>query len=311
MIVFDWFKMRTRSLRRCLRTKYQDFLKIYAPKRYADILYKKQFGYNIDWRNPRDINEKIQWLMFYTDISEWVRLADKYRVREFVKERGCEEILIPLYGKWDRAEDIDWNALPNRFVIKANHGSGDARIVMNKSTEDLLSIQLYMQDVLSKPFGIDSAEIHYRKIKPCVIAEELLLPDKAKELADINPDFASVTDYKIWCFGGKPYYIFTGSNRNLVSHTVDFNIFDLEWNRHNEWMSDAFRNNALVPKPKHLDEMYEYAKKLSAGFPQVRVDLYECNDKVYFGEMTFTSQFGRMDYFTPYFLKIMGDMCKI
>lgn len=304
--IFENIKVMTRPIRRWHRNIVSKFIKKYCPKKYADILFENEFGYKIDWENPRDLNEKIQWLMFNTDISEWVRLADKYTVREFVKERGCEEILIPLYGKWDRAEDIDWNLLPSSFVIKTNHGSGDTRIVVNKQEEDLEKLRTYLKAALEKTYGEDSLEIHYKYIKPCIIAEQLLMP-KDVELSTMRKGAAPATDYKFWCFHGRPYYVFTGSNRNVEEHTVAFNIYDIEWNRHDEWMSESYRNTVSVPKPHHFEEMCKYASKLSLGFPQVRVDLYECNDKVYFGEMTFTSLCGRMDYFAPEFLKLMGE----
>ena len=306
-MLYNLIKEKTRPLRRWFRAQKREFIKWYYPKKLADILFQESFGRNIDWNNPRDLNEKIQWLMFNSDISEWARLADKYRVREFVKERGCEDILIPLYGKWDRAEDIDWNSLPNSFVIKVNHGSGDTHIVIDKSKADLIAIQNYMREALSKPYGIESAEIHYRKIKPCIIAEQLLSSSSITLTDNGLSNKAILSDYKIWCFHGVPYCIFTCTNRNLHTHEVVLNVYDLKWNRHDEWISEPYRNNIFVEMPHCLNEMIEYARKLSNGFPQVRVDFYECNNKIYFGEMTFTSACGRMDYFTQEFLKEMGD----
>lgn len=269
------------------------------PKRHADFLYKEIYGRNIDWKHPRDLNEFINYQAFYTDTSIWTQLADKYKVREYVRQKGCEEILIPLLGKWDNAEEIDFSTLPNQFILKSNHGSGDVIIVKDKQSTNLRTISEKINFALHQKFGLESAEPHYLKIKPCIIAEELLKPSNGK-----------LVDYKIWCFNGKPHCIFTGSNRDVEKHTVDFNVFDLDWNRMDHYMAEPFKNNVPVQKPKNLPAMLDYAQKLSQGFSQVRVDFYEVNDKIYFGEMTFTSQCGRMNYFTQEFLKEMLKQIK-
>ena len=124
--------------------------------------------------HPRDIDEKIQWLKFYGDTSQWPRLADKYAVREYVKEKGLEDILVPLIGKWDKAEDIPWDALPNQFVMKTNHGSGDALVCTDKSQLDTAYHTKNFDRLLKEKFGVTMYEPHYDKIKPCIIAEELL-----------------------------------------------------------------------------------------------------------------------------------------
>lgn len=314
MDFLNWLKVKTRRIRWRFNKKRQyEYLQLYAPKKLADMLFKQQFGYGIDWDNPRDLNEKIQWIMFNTDISEWVRCADKYAVRNFVKERGCEEILIPLYGKWDRVEDIDWDSLPNSFVMKVNHGCGDAQIVLDKTKADLSLVQKNMKEALARTWGIVTAEIHYRKIKPCIIAEQLLMPsqkEKIKEINGMSPN-ATMTDYKIWCFNGKPYCIQAYSGRDMKTNEMIRNVYDWEWNKHPEYYNEEYRSEVMDEKPVHLKDMYEYAAKLSAGFPEVRVDLYECNNRVYFGELTFTGSAGRIPTFTKEYLKEMGDQIDI
>ena len=275
---------------------YIDFIKHHVPQKYADMLYQRAFRHRINWKRPCDLNEIINYLAFKTDTSIWSRLADKYTVRTYVKEKGLAHILIPLLAKYDSPDDIDFGKMPNQFVMKCNNGCGDVIIIRDKNQANVKDIKNALKKSLNRKFGLESAEPHYLKIKPCIIAEEYL------PSTDI-----SVIDYKIWCFNGNPYCIFTGSNRNHEKHTVDFNVFDLEWNRMNHYMTERYRNNVFVPKPKHLDKMLSYAQILSNGFPEVRVDFYEVNGKVYFGEMTFTSNCGRMDYFTPEFLKIMGQ----
>lgn len=288
------------SIRNGLSEWYLDVLKHHFKRQYATYLYKRQLGREINWKHPKDLNEKINWLAFCTDTSEWTRLADKYLVRDFVKERGCEEILVPLYAKYDCVEDIQYEALPSKFILKLNNGSGDATIVKDKATIDKDKIARRLLKALNSNFGLDSAEPHYLKIKPCIIAEKLL-----------EPIGGELTDYKIWCFHGKPFCIFTCSNRNIINHTADYNIYDIQWNKQDCGLPLRFRNEKDIPCPLHLDRMLDYAHKLSDGFPQVRVDFYEVDGQIYFGEMTFTSMMGRMQYFTPEYLRLMGEQIQL
>lgn len=275
-------------------------LKYYFPCKYADMLYKNKFGYSINWKHPRDLNEKILYLAFKTDTTQWSILADKYAVRSYVKSKGCENILVPLYAKWDKIEDVDISILPNDFVIKLNNGSGDAIIVEDKTKVSCEEIKQKLTTSLEKKFGLDTAERHYLKIKPCIIVEKLLKPTNFK-----------LIDYKVWCFEGVPYCILTCSNRNMQMHKLDLALFDLKWNRIDENLTSLYRNDVFVPKPVNLEQMIEYAKILSEGIHQVRVDFYEIDGQIYFGEMTLTSATGKMDYFTPEYLVKMGNKIKI
>lgn len=284
------------KLRDSLYTHYIDFLKHHIPSKYANFLYQQTFGYKINWINPQDLNESINFLAFKTDTTIWTALADKYKVREYVKEKGLENILIPLLGHWKSVEDIDLDSLPNSFVIKCNNGSGDAIIIRDKNQINFNDIKNTINQSLNRKFGLESAEPHYLKIPPCIIAEQ-----------NISSIKEPLIDYKIWCFNGKPFCIFTVSNRNIKAHTADYNLYSLEWDDLSQiYLAEPFRNHIYVKKPTHLAEMLHYAQILSNEFPQVRIDFYDIDNKVYFGEMTFTSQCGRMDYFTPEYLRIMG-----
>lgn len=280
-----------------IRKYYMEYLMYHNPKKLKDILYYKKFHNNINWKDPKDLNEKINWLSFNTDTSLWTKCADKYRVREYIKECGCEEILVQLYGVWEKAENIDFDALPNKFVLKTNHGCGGIIIVRDKSVIDRESIIKRLQRNLDTPFGWELAEPHYLNIKPCIICEELL-----EDGAHAHP-----VDYKVWCFNGEPCYIWTTSDRVIETHELNGNLFDTEWHRLNHFMSEKFRNNVDVAKPKNLKGMLDYAKRLSQPFPQVRCDLYEIQGKIYFGELTFTSRAGLIGDYTQEALRIMGD----
>lgn len=268
------------------------------PKKLADFLYYLNFKRHINWAAPRDLNEIINFLAFNTDTTLWTRCADKYAVREYVKEKGLSNILIPLYGKWDKAEDMNFENLPSKFVVKTNNGYGDAFIVNDKSTIDINKIKKRMSEALNLKFGIESAEAHYTKIKPCIIAEKLLE----------TKNETGLVDYEVWCFHGKPYYIFTCSNRDLNTHHADFNLYDLQWNCiDDKAIVKSIRNSIRLPRPKNLTEMLYYASILSKDFVQARIDFYNIDGCIYFGEITLTSQAGRMNYFTDSFLEEMGE----
>lgn len=275
------------------------------PRVAVRIQYRHIMGRKINLSNPKDINEKINYLKFHANQVEWARLADKFAVREYVKGRGLGEFLIPLYGKYDSGEELidDWENLPDSFVIKSNHGCGTVKLVHNKHLENLFKIKEEMDEWLKMKFGVDTNEPHYRLIKPCIIVEKLLADPK------VNDYSCSLIDYKVWCFNGKPYCFFIGVDRHIdgMNQTVKFDAYDTEWNRIVGVMTDAHELPPLLPKPKNLQNLLKCASILSKGHKQVRVDLYDIDGKIYFGEMTFTSQGGYMDYFTQEFLLELGS----
>lgn len=291
-----------KAIKRYLRDSIFYIIGRINPKMLAGILYKRAFKHSLNWDNPKDINEKINWLKFNSDTSRWPDLADKYKVREYVRQCGLEDMLIPLYGKWDRAEDIDWDALPNEFVMKTNHGSGDAFICKDKQSIDKVYWTKYFAKLLKEKFGYKYAEPHYNKIKPCVIAEKLM--DNTKQAFASS----SIADYKIWCFDGVPAYIWLCYNR--TKHSTDVKLFDLDWNFHPEYSKSIphyVLSDEQIPRPESLDKMLEAASILSKGFPELRVDFYEIDGKAYFGEITLSSASGYNDFYADEFLRILGD----
>ncbi|MBR1927805.1 MAG: hypothetical protein IJ840_08695, partial [Bacteroidales bacterium] len=166
----------------------------------VDREWLKWKGYKVDWEHPRDINEKIQWLMCFSDTSMWTLCADKYRVREYVESKGLGEILIPLLGVWKKAEDIDFDSLPDKFAIKCNHDSGSTHLIDKEKGFDPEAVRSALAKDLRKRFGYYHGELYYNKIKPLVIAEGFVPPDN-DELT------RSPVDYKVWCFDGKPHAV--------------------------------------------------------------------------------------------------------
>ena len=273
------------------------------PEWVVRVRYLLRFHKRINLRHPANLNEKIQYLSLRTDTSEWSRLADKYAVRDWVRERGLGELLVPLYGVWDTAEAIDFDALPSQFVLKCTHGSGDAIIVRDKAQLDIPATRALLRATLSQTYGLAEGNLHYARIKPRVIAEELIVNDAATAARSL-----SLIDYKIWCFGGKAHSIWACTNR--TRQLVRVMTYDTQWNAHPEYGVDTphYQRDELLPRPPHLDRMIAAAETLAQGFPVVRVDLYDVADTIYFGEMTFTSLGGLMNYYTPAYLRLTGDL---
>lgn len=280
-------------------------------KRAIDILWWKIYHKRFPWDNPQTLNEKITWLSGASDTSLWSKYTDKYEVRKHVEELGLGHILTKCYGVWDRFEDIDFNALPNSFVLKCTHDCGSTIIIRDKANDlDLPKIEKFMKEHLSKPYGYDFVEPQYTIIKPRIMSEELI-PTSEKFQSH------SAVDYKIWCVNNKAEWVFVCYDRYLDSegkHSAVFDMYDVKsWQPIRHCLAPSYRNAAFkdVPKPKNYDEMIRAAEKLSTGFPIVRVDLYNIDGKIFFGELTFTSQGGHMDYYTDEFQRMIGGKIKL
>lgn len=277
------------------------------PVTICKMRFRKYFGRKMNLRNPQDINEKISWLELFSDTKLWTKCTDKFAVREYIKSCGLENILVKLYGKWDKGEDIEWEKLPQQFILKTNNGSGTVLIVNDKKQIDYSDIALQFNKMLHQFDNLSTTEFHYQDIKPCIIAEELLISSEEERKWS-----SSIIDYKIWCFNGKVDSIWTCSNRD--SHGTEVALFDREWKYRPEAsiFNQHYREQKyLTPKPDCLEELIEVAEKLSTPFPVVRVDLYIVKGKIYFGELTFTSLGGTMNFYTDQELLRMGQKIDI
>lgn len=290
---------------------WRDKYGIRHPMWLADHVFYNNFGRHINWDEPEDLNEKINWLKFHVDPHKWACLADKFAVREYVAKCGLADILVPLYGKWDSAQAVldAWDSLPEEFVLKSNNGSGNIIIVSEesggKNSINRQKLKKILESWLAeKDFGLDMAELHYQFIQNCIIAEKLLKDVSIKEFS------CSMVDYKIWCFNGEPYGCHLAYDRKVGTSHHYFDYYDLEWNEHTELMSDVSPRH-LLPRPKNWERMLEIAAILSKGHPQMRVDLYNQNGKIYFGELTFTSEGGYMGYFSQKLLLEMGKQIRL
>ena len=232
--------------------------------------------------NPETFNEKIQWMKVHDVNPLKTRLADKYLVREWIKEQIGEEYLIPLVGgPWKSADEIDFESLPNQFALKANHGSGMNLIVKDKSKLDIPQARSLCNIWLHTIYGCIGMETQYLHMPPVIIAEQYM-----------EDESGGLTDYKIHCFNGEPKIIQVIGNRDFGDHTAKEAFFDLSWKRIN-LMYHSYEDYEDAPEPSaHLKEMIDIATRLSKEFTYVRVDLYEANGRVFFGEMTFTPASG-------------------
>lgn len=284
----------------------KEILSRISPRLLTSLEFHHIFGRWINWRHPSDLNEKINWLKFFSDTSLWTQCADKYSVRKYVEDCGYANSLVQLYGKWDSSKEIDWAKLPNQFVMKVNNGSGDILVCKNKAELDVQKASSRFDALMKKRFSNYNAEPHYMAMTPCIIAEELL--DTTKQPIETD----TLIDYKIWCFDGSPKYVWACYNRHKES--VEVATYDLDWNRHDEksvFTSHYKKALKTLPRPVSLQDMLMMAAKLSEGIPQVRVDLYEIGGKPYFGEMTFTSAGGFNNFYTQDFLDELGGYVRL
>lgn len=247
--------------------------------KYLEWLYKRKIGRRVNWSSPKAYTEKIQWAKLHDNTPIKTTLSDKYLVREWVSEKIGDQYLIPLLGVWDKYSEIDFNQLPDRFVLKTNHGSGTVIVVRDKAAIDHKRNSSLFNDWMHTDYAyVFGLEMQYTNIKRKIIAEQYL-DSKEKELQD----------YKFLCFDGKPYYCWVDLDR-FSNHTR--NIYDLNWELQ-PWNQYTYGNcKKDIPKPKNFDKMVEIASVLCQGFSHVRVDLYNIEGKIYFGEMTFTNGSG-------------------
>ena len=268
----------------------------YLPHRMAhDFLFYRNHKYRLDWDNPRTYDEKMTWALANLIGESEAFYADKYRVREYVSSLGYGDMLPKIYGVWENAKDIDFDCLPNSFVLKANHAAGDEYycICKDKINIDKDKIIKKINKALHSTIWKSQCEYHYKYIKPLVFAEEFLSDGRGHRM----------TDYKIHCFSGEPVCILVCSNRD---EKLKLDYYDLDWN-YLDVVPENLRSGKLIERPKGLDKMILAAKDLSAKFPTARIDFYDVNGKVYFGEITLTPAGGNLYYINKKWQKILGD----
>ena len=247
-------------------------------KFYSKILLKK----NVDLKNPKTFNEKIQWLKLHDYPTNRLVIdgADKYKVREYVKEKGLESILVPMLGDWDSPDKIDWDKLPDKFVLKCNHGCAYNILCSDKKNFDKVDAVKKMKKWMKEDFGAFNIETHYSKIVPHITCEEYL--------GDC------IIDYKFFCFNGKPEYIYISSDL-VHDRQAQIGFFYLDGTKM-PLIRDDYAPMDIQELPAFFDEMKSAAEILCQAFPFVRVDFFVSNGKYYFAELTFTPSGGMMPF---------------
>ena len=275
----------------------------FVPRLVSRECYYSTFKKKLNLRNPQLFNEKLMWLKlnrYANDPIVW-ECVDKYAVREYVKKHGLGEIINELYGVYDNADEIEWEKFPLKVVIKCNHGCGFNLIVKDKDTLDIKGAEKKLNKWMRTDSWRDFAEVQYRKTKKKILCEKYLE----------GRNGALPVDYKFYCFNGEPKYIGNFIERNIEQHTIVRGYFNLDWTPSDVFIDKDKMDLSKFEKPTSLNKMIECARILSDGFPFVRVDLYEVNGKIYFGEMTFTPTGCLGNYYTDKAHKYLGDLLDI
>jgi len=249
---------------------------ILSDQQFLKCQYYLHMGKKLQLDNPQTYNEKLQWLKLYDRKPEYTTMVDKYAAKEYVKRIIGEEYIIPTIGVWDKFDDINFVKLPQQFVLKTTHGGGNTGVVVckDKETFDIAKAKRKLEKSMHTNIYNSLREWPYKNVKRRIIAEQYIEDKTVGELAD----------YKFFCFDGEVKALFVGTERGTGD--VKFDYYDADYN-HLDLIQYHPMSKHPLPKPQNFELMKELAAKLSRGIPHVRVDLYECNGRVYFGELTF------------------------
>lgn len=275
---------------------------LFPDKLYLKLIHRLELGRKLDLKNPKTYNDKLQWLKLYCHRPEFTMMADKVAVKPFVAERIGAEYVAPLIGVWDRVEDIEWDRLPQKFVLKTNHDGGNFGVVIckDKDTFDRAKAEKRLKASLRRNTYLLGREWPYKNIPRKVFAEEYIEDQGREELLD----------YKFYCFDGKVRIVFIASGRQ-TGKEVCIDYYDTDGN-HIDGLRQSHPNAPVPPaKPVHFDLMKSLAENLSEGIPHVRVDFYEANGSVYFSELTFFPYGGWAAFHPEKYDTILGDYLKL
>lgn len=251
------------------------FARFIPDRLFLKLRFPLYTGYKLNLNRPRTYNEKLQWLKLYNRNPEYTIMVDKYEAKEYVAGIIGKEHIIPTIALYEKTEDIDFDKLPNQFVLKCTHDSGGIVICEDKSKLDIKEAINKLNKGLKQNFYWRSREWPYKNVTPRIIAEEYMTDGDGE-----------LKDYKFFCFDGTPKYLFIATDRFNKSEETKFDFFDMDFN-HLPFTNGHPNASKPILKPKGFDEMVVLSQKLSSGIPHVRVDFYDVDGKIYFGEMTF------------------------
>lgn len=243
---------------------------------FVSLKFKKNLGYNLNLKNPKTYNEKLNWQKIYDHRDIYHEMVDKYKAKEYVSKYIDSKYIIPTYGVWNEFNEVNFSVLPDEFVLKTTHDSGGVVIIHNKNQMDLLKVQSIIQKSLNTNYFYVCREWPYKDLKPRIIAEKII--------SEETPN-----DYKFFMFNGKFDSVMVCSDRK--NGHAKYRFYDRDWNRL-MYMKPECEPAGDLSKPDNFDEMIDIAEKLSEGFPQLRVDLYNVAGKIYFGELTLFDEGG-------------------
>ena len=252
---------------------------------FLRLEYFRRFKRFLNLKDPKSFNEKLQWLKLHDRKPEYTRMVDKYEAKQYVAERIGEEYIIPTLGVWECFDDIDFDSLPEQFVLKCTHDSGGLVICRDKAKLDIAAARKKINESLKNNYFWHRREWPYKNVKPRIIAETYMEDTQTAELRD----------YKFFCFDGEVKALFVATERYADNEETKFDFFDAEYNHLP--FTNGHPNAAVLPeKPVCFEQMKTLAAKLSKGVPHLRIDFYEVDGRVYFGELTFSHWSGMMPF---------------
>ena len=258
---------------------------LFSDRTYLKMLFPLNLGYRLNLDNPKTFNEKLQWLKINYRRPEMTQMVDKYEAKEFASKIIGDEYIVKNYGVWDSFDDIDFENLPEKFVLKTTHDQGGVVIVKDKNNFDKQAARKKLQKHLKVKHYYLTREWPYKDVKPRILAEEYLIDDSVGDLYD----------YKFYCFHGKPEVMYISHGRQ--SDVTYFDFYDMDYNHLDIDRRGYSQSNKNIKKPDSWELMIELAKKLSKDMPHVRIDFYSISGKVYLGEMTFFQGGGMMPFY--------------
>lgn len=277
-------------------------LRFIPDETYLKIMFRLRTGNKLNLVSPRTYDEKLQYLKLHDRKKIYTTIVDKYAVKEYVAERIGHQYIIPTLGVWDRFDDIDFDALPDQFVLKCTHDSGGLVICPDKKTLDLDRAKRVISQSLKTNFYYVGREWPYKDVKPRIIAEKYM-----KQQEGI-PD---LIDYKFFCFDGKPVYIMTVRGGHGTNSKTLRRLYDTNWVKQDIGLHGGSNVIETEEKPKTFEMMLRLSETLSKGFKHIRVDLYEIDGAIFFGELTFFHQSG-FETFDPAEWNLrLGELIKI
>ena len=272
---------------------------LFPDKQYLQMMYWLHLGRKLNLKNPKTFNEKLQWLKLYNHKPEYTIMVDKVKAKEYVAKLIGEEHIIPTLGVWDDPDDIDFDALPDQFVLKCNHNSGTGMcICRDKSKFDIEKVKAELRKGLKENYYMRWREWPYKNVPRKILAEKFMVDESGTELKD----------YKIFCFNGEPRYCQVISDRN-TDEKIDF--YDMHWKRlvGLVGLNDKVHNSEYaIPCPESFEDMKQMASLLAKSIPFSRIDFYEINHQAYFGEITFFPATGFGNFNPREWNVKMGDM---